>query len=74
MTIAALAALPLCFSVLVFLYPEHIETIMIVKDPVCGRDVDTEKAIVTFKLGNDRYRYFCSECCAQIFQKTHLGL
>ena len=47
--------------------------IMIEKDPVCGRDVDTEKAIVTFKLG-DRYRYFCSEKCARIFQKTHLGL
>ena len=48
--------------------------IMIEKDPVCGRAVDTKDAIVVFKLGNDRYRYFCSEKCAQIFQKTHLGL
>ena len=46
---------------------------MIEKDPVCGRDVQTDHAIVVFKLG-DRYRYFCSEKCAQIFQKTHLGL
>jgi hypothetical protein len=46
---------------------------MIEKDPVCGRDVDTEKAIVVFKLGNRR-RYFCSEKCARIFQKSHLGL
>jgi YHS domain-containing protein len=43
------------------------------KDPVCGRAVDTEQAIVVFKLG-ERYRYFCSEKCANIFQKTHLGL
>jgi YHS domain-containing protein len=59
---------------LLFLYPGRIEAIMIVKDPICGVDVDTEKAIVVFKLGNDRYRYFCSERCARIFQKTHLGL
>jgi YHS domain-containing protein len=44
------------------------------KDPVCGRDVPRDKAIVVFKLGDQRYRYFCSEQCAQIFQKTHLGL
>lgn len=43
------------------------------KDPVCGRDVDRERAIVVFHLG-DRRRYFCSEKCAQVFQKTHLGL
>jgi YHS domain-containing protein len=47
---------------------------MIEKDPVCGRDVQTDHAIVVFKLGEKRYRYFCSEKCAQIFQKTHLGL
>jgi YHS domain-containing protein len=47
---------------------------MIEKDPVCGRDVPTDRAIVIFKLGDKRYRYFCSEKCAQIFQKTHLGL
>jgi YHS domain-containing protein len=46
---------------------------MIEKDPICGKDVPADKAIVVFKLG-DRYRYFCSEKCAQIFQKTHLGL
>ncbi|WP_158308887.1 hypothetical protein [Methanocella arvoryzae] len=44
------------------------------KDPVCGRDVDRSRAIVIFKLGEKRYRYFCSEKCAQVFQKTHLGL
>jgi YHS domain-containing protein len=48
---------------------------MIEKDPVCGRDVDTEHAIVIFKLGNgERYRYFCSEKCGNIFLKSHLGL
>jgi YHS domain-containing protein len=48
---------------------------MIVKDSVCGMDVDTEKAIVVFKFGDGkRYRYFCSEKCAQVFQKTRLGL
>lgn len=46
---------------------------MIEKDPVCGREVDAEHAIVIFQLG-ERYRYFCSEKCARIFQKTHLGL
>lgn len=44
------------------------------KDPVCGKDVDRSRAIVIFKLGENRYRYFCSEKCAQVFQKTHLGL
>jgi YHS domain-containing protein len=45
------------------------------KDPVCGRDVPADKAIVVFKLGDGkRYRYFCSEKCARIFQKSHLGL
>ncbi|WP_424358828.1 hypothetical protein [Methanocella sp. MCL-LM] len=44
------------------------------KDPVCGKDVDRNRAIVVFKLGENRYRYFCSEKCAQVFQKTHLGL
>jgi len=43
------------------------------KDPICGRDLDRDKAIVVFELGNRR-RYFCSEKCAQVFQKTHLGL
>ncbi len=48
---------------------------MIEKDPVCGRDVPTDKAIVVFKLGDgERYVYFCSEKCARIFQKSHLGL
>jgi YHS domain-containing protein len=46
---------------------------MIEKDPVCGRDVPRDEAIVVFKLGK-RYRYFCSEKCARIFQKSHLGL
>jgi YHS domain-containing protein len=48
---------------------------MIEKDPVCGKDVPTDKAIVVLKLGNGkRYRYFCSEKCARIFLKSHLGL
>ncbi len=48
---------------------------MLEKDPVCGRDVPAGKAIVVFKLGDGkRYRYFCSEKCARLFQKTHLGL
>jgi len=47
---------------------------MIAKDPVCGRDVDTEKALVTLKLGDDKFRYFCSEECSKIFLKSHLGL
>ena len=47
---------------------------MIEKDPVCGRDVSTDEAIVVFKLGNKRFHYFCSEKCANIFQKTKLGL
>jgi len=47
---------------------------MIEKDPVCGKDVQTDRAIVVFKLGENRHRYFCSEKCARIFQKTHLGL
>jgi YHS domain-containing protein len=46
---------------------------MIEKDPICGRDVDTDKAIVVFKVG-DHQHYFCSEKCARVFQKTHLGL
>ena len=46
---------------------------MIEKDLVCGKDVQTDRATVVFKLG-DRYRYFCSEKCARIFQKTRLGL
>ena len=46
---------------------------MIEKDPVCGKDVQTDHAVVVFKLG-DKYRYFCSEKCARIFQKTHPGL
>jgi YHS domain-containing protein len=48
---------------------------MLEKDPVCGRDVPGDEAIVVFKLGDGkRYRYFCSEKCARIFQKSHLGL
>lgn len=47
-------------------------------DPVCGKDVSAEDAIVIFKMGGKhgkpRYRYFCSEKCARIFQKSHLGL
>ena len=46
---------------------------VIEKDPQCGRDVERGRAIVVFRLG-DRRRYFCSEKCAQEFQKTHLGL
>ena len=46
---------------------------MIEKDPVCGKEVNTDRAIVVFKLG-DRRLYFCSEDCARIFQKTRLGL
>jgi YHS domain-containing protein len=45
------------------------------KDPVCGREVQPGTAIVAFKLGDGkRYRYFCSEKCANIFLKSHLGL
>jgi YHS domain-containing protein len=48
---------------------------MMEKDPVCGRDVPRDRAVVVFKLGDGkRYRYFCSERCARIFQKSRLGL
>ena len=36
------------------------------KDPVCGMDVDTETGIKR-KIG-DRYYYFCSQSCADVYE------
>lgn len=43
-----------------------------VRDPVCGMDVDREKAIKR-KLG-DRTYYFCSEICARTYEKPEQEL
>jgi YHS domain len=38
------------------------EVAVLVKDPVCGMDVDPEKAARSFGHGGETY-YFCSEAC-----------
>jgi Cu+-exporting ATPase len=40
---------------------------MIVRDPVCGMNVDTRTAVHSLKLGESSY-YFCSERCLEKFQ------
>jgi YHS domain-containing protein len=40
-----------------------------VKDPVCGMDVDENKAAGTAEYNGKKY-YFCSPACKTKFEKT----
>ena len=39
-----------------------------VKDPVCGMDVDAKKASATLEYQGKKY-HFCSESCKKQFEK-----
>ena len=40
------------------------------KDPVCGSQVDEQKAPAKTKSQNKTY-YFCSEACKEVFEEQH---
>jgi YHS domain-containing protein len=42
---------------------------MLVKDPVCGMDIDPKEAAGTSEYGGQTY-HFCSEHCKKTFDKA----
>lgn len=45
------------------------ENMKMVKDPVCGMEIDEKKAQFSFVKNGEKY-YFCSENCYEEFKKS----